>query len=201
MRASASAGALFVFADGFWFSLLDGRFARRALGPKSDVMMSLVAFLPRSSMLPVKQLIPPLTLHVADGRSVHAWDFKQKKNLVIAFLDVDCERCGEFLRRLGESAGELRAKESVALVAFLEAPSLATTDGLPPEIIAGSDVPGRAVRAFLGEDALSPRGLGRRGVFVTDRYGELAAQWISEDHELPVVGEIFACLSHLESIC
>lgn len=152
-------------------------------------------------MLPTKQIIPPLTLHVLDGRNVHAWDFKQKKNLVIAFLDTDCERCEEFLRRLKESAGELRAEESVALAVFLEVPSRAIADGLPAEIIAGSDMPGRAARAFLGEDAISLQGLGRRGVFVTDRYGELAAQWIVAGHEFPTVGEIFTCLTHLESIC
>jgi hypothetical protein len=138
---------------------------------------------------------------VSDGHSVHAWDFKQKKNLVIAFLDADCERCAGLLRRLKENASELRAKESVALVVYLETPLRTIADGLPPEIIAGSDVSGRSVRAFLGEDALTSRGLGRCGVFVTDRYGELAAQWIAKDHEFPAVGEIFACLSHLESIC
>lgn len=152
-------------------------------------------------MLQIRQLIPPLTLHVSDGRTVHAWDFKQKKNLVIAFLDVDCDRCEEFLRRLKESAGDLRANESVALVVFLEAPSRAVADELPPEIIAGSDVSGRAVRAFWGEDALSSRGLGRCGVFVADRYGELAARWIAKGHEFPTIGEILACLSYLETIC
>jgi peroxiredoxin len=163
--------------------------------------MWLGAFFPRSTVLHTKQIIPPLTMHVSDGRTIHAWDFKQRKNLVIAFLDVDCVPCEGFLRRLVESAGELRAKESVALAVFLEVPSRATAEGLPPEIIAGSDVTGRAVRAFLGDDALAPRGLGRRGVFVTDRYGELSAQWIVPAHEFPAIGEIFACLSHLETIC
>jgi len=152
-------------------------------------------------MLPVKQIIPPLTLHATDGRTVHAWDFKQKKNLVIVFLDADCELCEGFLRRLKENAADLHTKESVALVVYLETPLRAIADGLPAEIVVGSDVPGRGVCAFLGEEALSSRGLGRRGVFVTDRYGELAAQWIAKDHELPAVGEILACLSHLESIC
>lgn len=152
-------------------------------------------------MLNTKELIPSLTLHVSDGRTVRAWDFKQKKNLVIAFLDVDCAMCADFLRRLAAFAGELRAKESVALAAFLQIPPQALTDGLPPEIIAGSDVSGRSARAFLREDALSPRGLARRGLFVTDRYGELAAQWIAADHEFPAVGEIIACLSYLENLC
>lgn len=152
-------------------------------------------------MLNTKQLIPSLTLHASDGRTVRAWDFKQKRNLVIAFLDVDCAPCADFLRRFAAFAGELRAKESVALAAFLQTPAQALTDGLPTEIIAGSDVSGRGARAFLGEEALSSSGLERRGVFVTDRYGELAAQWIVEDHEFPAVGEIIACLSYLENLC
>jgi hypothetical protein len=152
-------------------------------------------------MLETGQLIPPLTLHASDGRTVHAWDFKQKRNLVIAFLDAGCAPCEDFLLRLAARAGDLREKESVVLAVFLEAPSRAMAEGLPPEIIAGSDVPGRGVRAFMGEDALSPQGLGRRAVFVTDRYGELSAQWLAAGHEFPAVGEIFACLSHLETIC
>ena len=152
-------------------------------------------------MLNTKQLIPALTLHATDGRTVRAWDFKQKKNLVIAFLDVDCAPCADFLRRFAALAGELRAKESVALAAFLQIPPQSLTDGLPPEIIIGTDVPGRAARAFLGEDALSSRGLARRGVFVTDRYGELAAQWNVAEHGFPAVGEIIACLSYLENLC
>jgi peroxiredoxin len=163
--------------------------------------MFLFAFTSGRAMLQTKQIIPPLTLRSSDGRTIHAWDFKQKKNLVIIFLDADCEPCLDFLKRLKESAGDLRANESIALAAFLEVPSRTIAEGLQPEIIAGSDVSGRAARAFLGEDALSSSGLGRRGVFVTDRYGELASHWITKDHEFPAVGEIFACLSHLESIC
>jgi peroxiredoxin len=166
-------------------------------------MLLLVSFhiIFAGTMLNTKQLIPSLTLHVSDGRTVRAWDFKQKKNLVIAFLDVDCAPCADFLRRLAVRAGDLRAKESVALAAFLQTPVQALTDALPTEIVVGSDVSGRGARAFLGDDALSSRGLARRGVFVTDRYGELATQWIVPGDEFPAVGEIIACLSYLEDLC
>src|ERR1700683_4055792 len=152
-------------------------------------------------MLPTRQLIPPLTLHVPDGSTVRAWDFKQKKNLVIAFLDAGCAPCEDFLRRLAERVGDLRATQAVALAAFLEVPPQGLTEGLPSEVIAGSDVSGRAVRAFLGEDALSPRELGRRGIFVTDRYGELADQWPATGHDFPPPGAILACLNQLEIAC
>jgi peroxiredoxin len=155
----------------------------------------------RGFMLRTRQLVPPLTLHTPDGRNVHAWDFKQKKNLAIAFLDAGCAPCEDFLRRLAAQAVHLRASEAVVLAAFLEPPAPGFSDLHPAEIIAGSDVPGRAARAFLGDDALSSRGLERRGVFVADRYGELYAQWIVPAHEFPAIDEIFTWLDHAGIAC
>ena len=63
----------------------------------------------------VRQLIPPLTLRTPRGRTVHAWDFKQKRNLVIAFLDVSCPTCEAFAQTLASHAADLREKEAVAL--------------------------------------------------------------------------------------
>ena len=152
-------------------------------------------------MLRIRQLIPPLSIHTPDGRAVRAWDFKQKKNLVIAFLDLDCAPCAEFLRGIAARAAELREREAVALVVFLEQPSQRVTDGLPAEIVVGSDMPGRAARAFLGEDAFSARGFVRGGVFVTDRYGELSAQWPIERHKFPEFAEILSALDYVQMAC
>ena len=88
-------------------------------------------------MLRLRQLIPPLTLRTSQGRTIRAEDFKQKKNLVIAFLDADCTLCGDFLSRLAARAADLREKEAVALVAFLEPPLLSVAGNLPQEITAG----------------------------------------------------------------
>src|SRR3984893_10353687 len=99
------------------------------------------------------QLIPPLSLHTPDGRTIRAWDFKQKKNLVIAFLDADCALCAEFLRQLAVRAADLREKEAIALAVFLAPPPATLTDFLPKEVIAGWDMPGHGARAYLGEDA------------------------------------------------
>jgi len=148
-----------------------------------------------------RQLVPPLTIHTPDGRTVRAWDYKQKKNLVIAFLDTDCGPCEEFLRALVTNAAELRDKAAVALVVFLEQPARRVTDSLPPGIIVGADMPGNSARAFLGEDAFASRGFVRGGVFVTDRYGELFAQWVIERHKFPAIAEIFAALNYVEMAC
>jgi hypothetical protein len=132
---------------------------------------------------------------------VRAWDYKQKKNLVIAFLDLDCAPCAEFLRMLASSAAAIREREAVALVLFLEQPSPQVTDSLPAGIIVGSDVPGSGARAFLGDDAFSARGFVRGGVFVTDRYGELSAQWPIERHKFPGIAEILSALDYVEMAC
>jgi len=152
-------------------------------------------------VLRLRQLIPPLTIRASTGRLARAWDFKQKKNLVILFLDAACDPCEQFLRELAAHAASLRDAEAVALVAFLEPPPGSLEESLPPEIIAGADVSGRSARAFLGEAAASPRSRLGRGVFVTDRYGELAAQWIAAQHEFPSVAEIFSTLDRVQIAC
>jgi hypothetical protein len=157
--------------------------------------------LERGAVLRKRQLIPPLSIHTSDGRIARAWDYKQKKNLVIAFLDATCGPCEEFLRVLVSNAAALREKEAVALIVFLEQPARQITDGLPAEIIVGSDMPGRSARAFLGEDAFSARGFVRGGVFVTDRYGELSAQWAIERHKFPQIEEILSALDYVQMAC
>ena len=152
-------------------------------------------------MLRDRQLVPPLTIHTPDGRTVRAWDYKQKKNLVIAFLDTDCGPCEEFLHVLVTNAPELRDKAAVALIVFLEQPARRVTDSLPPGIIVGADMPGNSARAFLGEDTFASRGFVRGGVFVTDRYGELFAQWTTERHKFPSIAEILSALDHVEIAC
>jgi AhpC/TSA family protein len=164
-------------------------------------MMSRSREITRGALLRISQLIPPLSIHTPDGRTVRAWDYKQKKNLVIAFLDANCGPCEDFLRGLAARAGELREKEAVALIVFLEQPPARLTDSLPAEIIVGADTPGRNAGTYLGDDALSARGFARSGVFVTDRYGELAAQWPIERHKFPQLAEILSALDYVQMAC
>jgi hypothetical protein len=161
-------------------------------------MMGRAKNLLRGCMLRTRQLIPPLSVHAPDGHTIRAWDFKQKKNLVIAFLDADCAMCVDFLRQLAARASDLREKQTVALAVFLAPPPSALTDPLPKGIIAGCDMSGYGARAYLREDAFSARGLVDRGVFVADRYGELFTQWPLVAHNFPALKEIFGSLDQIE---
>jgi peroxiredoxin len=152
-------------------------------------------------VLSIRQLIPPLTIHTPDGHTVRAWDYKQKKNLVIAFLDTGCAPCEAFLQALASGAEALREKDAVALVVFLEQPARRLTDSLAAGIIVGSDMPGNSARAFLGNDAFASRGFVRGGVFITDRYGELFAQWSIDWHKFPAIAEILSALDHVQMAC
>lgn len=142
-----------------------------------------------------------MTARTAAGETLRAWDYKQKKNLVIAFLHAGCPRCEHFLERLAARAAELAEREAMALVVFPEPPAL-TIGSLPAQIVLGADVSGRSQRAYLGEDAFGPAGLERVGVFVADRYGELYAQWVGrEEGAVPGIGEVLSWLSQIEVAC
>ena len=150
-------------------------------------------------MLPLRQIIPPLTLHAADGRTIHAWDFKQKKNLLIAFLHDDCPRCEEFLRQLSVAAPLWKENETVILAALFAPPSRALTDTLDASVIVGVDRNGQSTAAYLGKDALSPSRVSAPAIFQTDRYGELTTQWeINNDHNFPSVAKLSAQAAHSE---
>ncbi len=136
------------------------------------------------------------------GQTVQAWDYKQKKNLVIAFLQADSASCDEFLRQLISRAADMREREAVALVVYLQVPSVALVEPLPSEIILGADMSGRSLRAYVGDGVGSAAGSATLGVFVTDRYGELYAQWlVGREHRFPGLGEILSWLGQIEVAC
>ncbi len=137
-----------------------------------------------------------------DGRTIRAWDYKQKKNLIVAFLHASCRRCEAFLSKLAAHAAELAEQEALALVVFAEAPPALVAGKLPPQVVVAADMRGRSQRAYLGEEAFGPAGQERVGVFVADRYGELYAQWVARDEDgLPGTGELLDWLSQIQVAC
>jgi peroxiredoxin len=152
-------------------------------------------------MLQVRQMIAPLTVRSRYGDRVHAWDFKHKQNLVIAFLDADCESCTRFIQQMGARVACLRDKNARALLVFAKAPREVPDGALPEEFIAGVDENGHGVEAFLGAGALVGPTLKRRGVFVTDQYGEIADLWITHEHGFPDLDEVFGALNRVEIAC
>jgi len=154
-----------------------------------------------SGALFTRQQIPPVTARTAEGRIIRAWDYKQKRNLVIAFLHADCPRCTDWLAQLAARAADFSERDAVVLVIYAETPPR-TAELLPAPLIAAGDSAGHCQRAFLGREAFSPAGLDRIGVFVADRYGELYAQWVAQDAEnLPAAGEILISLWQIQVAC
>jgi peroxiredoxin len=151
-------------------------------------------------MLTLRQLIPPLTARTARGGTVRAWDYKQKKSLLIAFLHADCPLCRAFAARLASRAAELAERDSAAMLISLEPPRWGVE--APPPVVLASDTNGRAAQEYLGSDVFGPMGLARVGLFVTDRYGELFAQWEARDADgLPALADAFKWLTFTQMGC
>jgi hypothetical protein len=155
-----------------------------------------------NAVLRTRQLIPPLTAKTLAGQVIRAWDFKQKKNLIIAFLGAAHPESEGFLKRLAARAAEIAEQEAVALIVFSETPPASLLAHLSSGIAVAIDMSGRAARAYLGEDAFGPSGQQRLGVFVADRYGELHAQWVvPAGGALPGAGEVLSWLRQVELAC
>ncbi|HKV28371.1 MAG TPA: hypothetical protein VJN90_08900, partial [Candidatus Acidoferrales bacterium] len=107
----------------------------------------------------LRQQIPALTLRTPDGRSISAWDFKQKRNRVIALLRADSPRSWDFVNQIVAHADDWKQKDAVGLVVFSKPPGTGMPANLPPEIIAGTDASGRSIVRYLGTEALGPGGL------------------------------------------
>ena len=151
-------------------------------------------------MLTLRQLIPPLTARTARGDTVRAWDYKQKKSLLIAFLHADCPLCQAFATRLASRNAEFVERDSVALLISLDPPRWGVQ--ATPQVVPASDTNGRAAQEYLGPDAFGPMGLARVGLFITDRYGELYAQWETRDADgLPPLADAFKWLTHTQLGC
>lgn len=152
-------------------------------------------------MLRLRQIIPPLAARTVAGQIVRAWDYKQKKALLIAFLHADCARCVRFVEQLGERAAELAEREAVALVIFSELPPATLSSSLPAHIVIAADMSGQTQHTFLGEEVFGTAGQQQVGVFVADRYGELFAQWVGGDDALPGVPEALGWLAQIQIAC
>lgn len=155
-------------------------------------------------MLQVRQMIPSVTARAADGRVVQAWDYKQKRSLLIAFLHAECAECEAFVARVVREAARLAELEATALVVLPEPPPAGLADGLPAHIVLAADVSGRSQRTFLGKEALDTSRQARVasiGVFVADRYGELVAQWCGGHESLPGMPDALGWLHQTQIAC
>jgi phage FluMu gp28-like protein len=150
-------------------------------------------------VLAKRAIIPALTAHTPAGQIIRAWDYKQKKNLVVAFVHAGCAR---FIGSLATRAAELAECEAVVLAIFPELPPATLRENLPAQIVMAADVTGHSQRAYLGDDAFGAAGQELVGVFVADRYGELYVQWSSRSEDgLPGVVEVIDRLRQIQVAC
>jgi hypothetical protein len=102
---------------------------------------------------------------------------------------------------LADHVADLREKEAITLLVFPEQLEKLTTDLLPEGMFAGIAPSADEIREFLGGGALSGQLLSRRGIFVTDRYGEIAGLWIVREHDFPGIDQVLGALDSVEIAC
>lgn len=151
--------------------------------------------------LEMEKVVPDFTLPSLDGGQIGPGTYKQRANLVIAYLDLDrCGECKDFLRDLADSYQLYRADETEILAVCLqpvgELRGQVGTLGLPFPVL--SDEHGAVRGIYFSGEPGQPMG----GVFITDRYGALRVRMFSQTGaELPAQKEILDWLDLIEMEC
>lgn len=129
------------------------------------------------------------------SKPVSLWDYKQKRNVVLAVLHAACTNCSEYVEMLQESGRLLASSNAVTLAVFP-----ATLEELPappaiPQILFLAD-PENTIRVKL---AIQP---GEVAVFIADQWGEVYAAYIAADAvKLPGAQAIHEWLTLIEIQC
>jgi len=146
--------------------------------------------------LKLRSLIPVFQLMSADGRAVNIWDYKSRKNMVLAFLPAsDCPECVEFLRSASNMYHRYEEENAVLLLIVRGGVESATAlyDKLHPPFPILYDEIGEVTRRYT--DVVP-------AVFVADKFGELYAQWIvGPDGFLPTQKEILDVVELINLEC
>jgi peroxiredoxin len=150
------------------------------------------------SILRRGQVVPTFTLPDTAGTSVRRTAYRDKKNLVLAFLpDAEDDGARAYLRALAQGYAALRA-ETGEVLAILRGDRAAVADArrelaLPFPLLHDAD--GAVTARFLPPKASA-------GVFVTDRYGELYfAEPTASTAALPPVAELQSWLEAIDRQC
>ncbi|MFL5802658.1 MAG: redoxin domain-containing protein [Roseiflexaceae bacterium] len=150
------------------------------------------------SILRRGQVVPTFTLPDSDGMPVRRTAYRDKRNLVLAFLpSAEDDGARAYLRALADSYAAVRAETGEVLMILRGDQSAAHKIKrdleLPFPVLA--DAGGTATARFLSPAA-------RAGVFVTDRYGELYfAAPAADTASLPPVAQLCDWLVAIERQC
>jgi peroxiredoxin len=163
------------------------------------------AFMPNTNkpILEKEQIIPAFTLPGADGMPHSPWDYKQRENLVLLFLNstTSSEERG-ILQAFAQSYAEFR-EEKCAILVITADPVIMNLEAekslhLPFALLANpkGDVISRYTTWDSTTRTLTP------SIVLTNRYGALEERWV-EEHEadLPTISELMKSLNYLNSMC
>jgi len=146
--------------------------------------------------LKLRAPIPVFQLMSADGRAVNIWDYKSRKNMVLAFLPGnDSPEYVEFLRSASNMYHRYEEENAVLLLIVRGGVESATAlyDKLHPPFPILHDKIGEVTRRYSD---------GVPAVFVADKFGELYAQWIiGPDGFLPTQKEILDVVELINLEC
>lgn len=153
-----------------------------------------------TSKVAVESVVPDFTLPTIEGGAVSPHEYKQRANLVIAYLDLDrCGQCADLLTSFADRLNDYRDLEAQIVVVFAqsieELKGKAGTLGLSFPV--ASDVDRKMARSYFGEERPP-----MAAVFITDRFGALKAQYLCEsDDDLPDQNAILDWLNLIEMEC
>ncbi len=151
--------------------------------------------------LEMEKVVPDFILPAVGGKQVSPRDYKQRANLVIAYLDLDrCGKCVDYLRELADNYHVYRELETEVIAVspqpISDLQSRIGTMGLPFSVL--SDEQGQVGRVYLGDQAGGLVG----GIFVTDRFGALRTQVLAQgENDLPNQETILDWLNLIEMEC
>jgi hypothetical protein len=102
-------------------------------------------------VLRVGQLIPPLAARAPDGTRIAAWDYRQKRNLSIAFMHAECAACAGYIERLARRAADFAERDAVVLVVL---PTCLCPEVFCPRLCCWPPIPPATPRFYISVGTL-----------------------------------------------
>lgn len=142
-----------------------------------------------------RELLPGFRLKSVDGTLIGPQDYRERKNLVLVFFDIDCEPCGRFLEDAMHRYDDYLEQNAEILV-IGNAPESDLRD-----LVKGLRLPFPVLSDPEGV-VLDEYSNGVPTVIVTDRYGEIKmVERMDNGKMLPNQDKILSQLDLIEMQC
>jgi peroxiredoxin len=129
------------------------------------------------------------------SKPVSLWDYKQKRNVVLAVLHTGCANCSEYVKMLQQSERLIASSNAVTLVVLAVSLEELPAAHAAQQTLVLAD-PEDTLRANL---AIQP---GEVGLFIADQWGEVYFAHVAADAgQLPGAQAIHEWLTLIEIQC